>query len=237
MEQFSNLDPSGNTLAKSKHLYCAKSPKRVQNTFRTIMQYMKFLIDSRARVLLATVLGTGILLSGVSKLTFEPSVLQARDQQAPQPDVHGLGQPQIETNSLDGHLPDQAHAMADVGYHFANLWFAADKQNWPLANYYLGETRSHLKWAVRIHPVRKTSGGLEVDLKGILDAVDNTFLAQIDKSIEHKDVASFKTAYRQTLEGCYACHKACEKPFLRPQIPSAASVSILNFDPNATWPE
>jgi len=30
-----------------------------------------------------------------------------------------------------------------VGYHFANLWFAAEKQNWPLANYYLEEKRSH----------------------------------------------------------------------------------------------
>ena len=43
--------------------------------------------------------------------------------------------------------------------------------------------------------------------------------------------------YRQTLEMCYACHKACEKPYLRAQVPSASSVSILNFDPNATWPE
>jgi hypothetical protein len=29
---------------------------------------------------------------------------------------------------------------------------------------------------------------------------------------------------------------ASQKPFLRPQVPNAASVSILNFDPNATWP-
>ncbi len=204
MELFSNLDDLGNALAPGKNLYCAKSPKRVQNRFRTKMRYMKLLIDSRARVLLATVLGTGILLSGVSKLTFEPAVLQARDQQAPQPDAHALGQPQIETNSLDGHLPDQAHAMADVGYHFANLWFAADKQNC---------------------------------LKGILDAVDNSFLTEVGKAIENKDSAGFKTAYRQTMEGCYACHKACEKPFLRPQVPSAASATILNFDPAATWPE
>ena len=71
--------------------------------------------------------------------------------------------------------------MADVGYHFANLWVAADKQNWPLANYYLGETRSHLKWAVRIHAVRKTSTGAEVDLNGILEAVDNSFLAEVEQ--------------------------------------------------------
>ena len=133
--------------------------------------------------------------------------------------------------------PDQSHAMVDVGYHFANLWFAADKENWPLAKYYLEETRSHLNWAVRIHPVRTTKAGGEVDLKGILQAIDNSFLSEIDGAITNKDTAKFKTAYRQTLEGCYACHKACDKSFLRPQIPSAPSVSILNFDPNATWPE
>ena len=133
--------------------------------------------------------------------------------------------------------PDQSHAMVDVGYHFANLWFAADKGNWPLAKYYLQGTRSHLYWAVRIHPVRTTSTGSEVDLNGILQAIDNSFLSEIDGAITNKDTGRFKTAYRQTLEGCYACHKACDKSFLRPQIPSAPSVSILNFDPNATWPE
>ena len=135
---------------------------------------MKHLTNSRAGVLLATGLGVGLLLGGASQFVFAPAVLQARAEQTPQPDVRELRQPLIETNSLDGRLPDQAHAMADVGYHFANLWFAADKQNWPLANYYLGETRSHLRWAVRIHPVRQTKAG-EVDLKGILDAVDKEF--------------------------------------------------------------
>ncbi len=31
-----------------------------------------------------------------------------------------------QETAVEGLLPDQAHAMADVGYHFANLWFAAD---------------------------------------------------------------------------------------------------------------
>ena len=140
-------------------------------------------------------------------------------------------------STISGLLPDQSHAMADVGYHFANLWFAADKENWPLAKYYLEETRSHLNWAVRIHPVRTTRAGAEVDLKGILQAIDNSFLTEIDGAITNKDTAKFKAAYRQTLEGCYACHQACEKPFLRPQVPSAPSVTIINFDPNASWPQ
>src|SRR5260221_10054124 len=144
---------------------------------------------------------------------------------------------QTKIGEISGLLPDQVHAMADVGYHFANLWFAADKENWPLAKYYLEETRSHLNWAVRLHPVRTTKAGSEVDLKGILQAIDNSFLTEIDGAITNKDTAKFKTAYHQTLEGCYACHQACEKPFLHLQVPTAPSVSILNFDPNASRPQ
>jgi hypothetical protein len=148
--------------------------------------------------------------------------------------------PEITNKSLedpiDHELPDQSHAMVDVGYHFANLWFAADKGNWPLAQYYLHETHSHLRWAVRLHPVRKTSAG-DLDLKGILDSIDNSLLTEVDHAIASKDPAQFQTAYRQTMEACYACHKAAEKPFLRPQIPTAPAVSILNFDANATWPQ
>ncbi len=197
---------------------------------------MKFFINSRPSILLWTGLGIGFLLSGASELVFEPTVLQAQAQQTPQPNGPELPHTQTETNSQEGTLPDQAHAMADVGYHFANLWFAADKQNWPLANYYLGETRSHLRWAVRLHRVRKTSAGAEVDLKGILDAVDNSMLSEVGHSITNKDVAGFKIAYRQTLAGCYACHTACEKPYLRPQVPNAPAAPILNFDPNSNTP-
>src|SRR5438045_3375824 len=214
-----------------------QSPQRWQNRLKTKMRFMKHLVNFRAGALLATGFGVGLLLGGASQCIFAPAVLQARPEQTPQADVREPRHPQIETNSLDGHLPDQSHAMTDVGYHFANLWFAADKQNWPLASYYLGETRSHLRWAVRIHPVRQTRAGAEIDLKGILDAVDSSFLTEIGAAITNKDSIKFNIAYRQTIEGCYACHKACEKPFLRPQVPNAASVSILNFDPTATWPE
>src|ERR1700712_1695960 len=67
--------------------------------------------------------------------------------------------PSAEQESLQGRLPDTAHAMADVDYQMSNLWFAARHRNWPLANYYLGEVSSHLAWAVRIRPVRRLSSG------------------------------------------------------------------------------
>ena len=192
--------------------------------------------NSRLHILFAACL-SGLLLCWVSELLSEALTSQAHAQPNTSPPVSRTNEAQPDLQTLSERLPDQAHAMADVGYHFANLWFAADKENWPLAGYYLNETRSHLKWAVRIHAVRKISTGAEIDLNGILTAIDNSYLAEIGNAITNKDAARFTVAYRQTIEGCYACHKACEKPFLRPQVPNTASGSIINPDPNATWPQ
>jgi hypothetical protein len=188
----------------------------------------------------SALIGTGTVLGWLlmAVIQWPSGVVETRAEAEEKP----TGAPEVTNapsvpNTNNALLPDQSHAMADVGYHFANLWFAADKENWPLAKYYLQETRSHLSWAVRLHPVRTTSTGAEVNLKGISDAIDNSFLTQIDAAITNKDTAKFKAAYRQTLEGCYACHTACEKPFLRPQVPSAPSATIINFDPNAAWPQ
>jgi hypothetical protein len=144
---------------------------------------------------------------------------------------------QAQLDRLKGMLPDQAHAMSDVGYQFANLWFAGEKRNWPLAKFCLDETRSHLRWAVRIIPVRKTPAGEDLDLKGILDALESSVMADLYKVIEAHDSARFESAYKQTLEGCYSCHKAAGKPFIRPQVPTAPPAPILNFDPEAKWPQ
>jgi hypothetical protein len=140
-----------------------------------------------------------------------------------------------EIEQLKGRLPSQSHAMMDVGYHFSNLWFAGQKKNWPLAQFYLHETRSHLRWAVRIIPVRKTTSG-EVDLRGLLEAVDHAGLTEIGKAITSKNSAAFDNAYKQTLEGCYTCHKAAEKPYLRPRIPDLPEAKIIDFDPLPTSP-
>jgi hypothetical protein len=138
---------------------------------------------------------------------------------------------QNDSQTLEARLPDQAHAMADVGYHFANLWFAATNSNWPLAEYYLDTTRSHLGWAVRLRPIYTTKSGDQVELAGILEAVTNTFLKAVGDAIEKKDIEDFKTAYAQTMVGCYACHTACEKPFLRLHIPDAPGATIIDFAP------
>lgn len=143
---------------------------------------------------------------------------------------------QAEVDQLKKVVPDQSHAMHDVDYHFANLWFAGQQGNWPLAQFYWSETRSHLRWAVRIIPIRKDNAGKEVLLEKILESVENSPLKQLHEAIEAQDRGKFTAAYEFMLTGCHSCHKASDKPYLRPRIPDHPATPMINFDPNASWP-
>ena len=151
-----------------------------------------------------------------------------QDTKPPADDLAAL---KAEVARLKGIVPDQAHAMADVGAHYTNLWFAGHNENWPLAQFYLDETKSHLRWAVRIIPKRKDAEGREIDLQGILTALETTMLKDLDAAIKEKDRAKFEAGYKLQLEGCMACHKASNKPYLRLRIPEKADAEILEFRP------
>lgn len=138
--------------------------------------------------------------------------------------------------TLESLIPDQAHIMADVGEHFANLWFAGRAENWPLADFYLAETKSHLRWAVRRIPIRKDLKGHDIDLGHILEAFENSQLARLDRAVKGKDRPGFEALYRESLTACYSCHKAADKPYLRPRIPERPATPIMQFNPASNWP-
>ncbi|MBX5462069.1 MAG: hypothetical protein IRZ28_13405 [Steroidobacteraceae bacterium] len=127
-------------------------------------------------------------------------------------------------------IPSQSHAMMDVAYHFTNLWFAGQHRNWPLAQFYFNEARNHILWAIRLVPVRKTSGG-ELHLQEMFDAFDKTLLADLKKQIAEKNRAGFAASYRAALDGCNACHTAAEKPYLHIVVPDKPEVHIVDFTP------
>jgi hypothetical protein len=160
------------------------------------------------------------------------------DRAAPAAGPEQPGREALEARikALEDLLPSQSHMMADVGEHFTNLWFAGRAENWPLADFYLAETRSHLRWAVRRIPIRKDNQGREVNLTNILEAFENSQLAQLKQVVDRKDRAGFERLYKESLTVCYSCHKASDKPYLRPRVPAEPGSRIINFDPKADWP-
>src|SRR5262245_15514191 len=108
----------------------------------------------------------------------KPGTGVAQDKKAP--DLDALV---AEVALLKGQAVDQAHVMTSVGYHFSNLWFAGQKKNWPLAEFYLSETRSHLRWAVRVKPVRKDAENRDFKLADFLDPLEKGPFKDLEGSI------------------------------------------------------
>jgi hypothetical protein len=187
---------------------------------------------TRSNLRTVAVLGAGIYAGAILSAAWSSFEKPAHAQAAKPPvDLPTLA---AEVATMKGKLTDQSHVMQDVSYHFSNLWFAGQYQNWDLANFYASETKSHLRWAVRVIPVRKDNAGREVVLQPILEGLENGPLKELQDAIAKHDKPLFEVTYRRTMEACYGCHKAADKPFLRPQIPSEPESPIINFDPTAT---
>lgn len=136
-----------------------------------------------------------------------------------------------QVEQLRAALPSQSHAMADVEFHFTNLWFAGRYRNWPLATFYFNETRSHIAWTVRLHPVRKLASGQDLELQPLVQNIEQVGFTPLKSALDAHDSKAFETAYRRTLQACHACHVAAEKPFLMPQVPSSPATHLIQLRP------
>jgi hypothetical protein len=182
----------------------------------------------------------GILVGGfLSSRWKRPGLptVAAMEQTAAKTPVPDIAAMQADIAHLKEVVPSQSHAMTDVAYQFSSLWFAGKENNWPLAAFFLNEARQHIRWTIRIRPIRKDLEGNSVDLKGIYDSIDDSVIVKLQHAIDKKDSSQFVATYKETLVQCYSCHKASGKPYLRPMVPTVPPQTIINFDPNAKWPE
>jgi len=187
----------------------------------------------------ALLVAGGILVGmGVTRDILPAAAAQQREGGGRRAALPTMDQLPAEVAQLKALVPSNSHIMMDVQWHWTNLWWAGKKKNWPLAQYYFNETRGHIQWLVRKSPVMKSQlDQKDVDIAGIFDGVDTSSLAAVKTAIENKDSAQFAASYRTMLESCYACHKSAGRPYIRPMLPQGSSQSMINYDPNATWPQ
>jgi cytochrome c553 len=178
----------------------------------------------------------GVMIDRVWQAGIVPTAAAQEGRATAPPAPMTLAQMQTEIERLKTLVPSYSHPMQDVAINWASVWFAAQKKNWPLARYFYNEARSHIAWTVRINPNAKVDGEI-VDLKSIYDAIDTSSLMDVRTAIEKQNSAQFVTAYKTMLESCYSCHKAAGKPMIRPQVPTATALTVVNYDPAATWPQ
>ena len=175
----------------------------------------------------------GAILGGLFVSSWEHPATSAQ-QNNPQANPATM---QADLAHLNDLIPPHSHPMVEAGMFAANLWFAGEKKNWPLAGYYLNETRNRIRWEVHLNPGPKGADGKPVDMQSIFDGIDNGTLPLVRKAIEGKDGKEFAGEYKRLLEDCYSCHKAAARPYLRPMVPVSGAQPIINLDPAATWPQ
>ena len=187
--------------------------------------------DNRMRSLQLFVLG-GLLGGFFVWIVVRPTAIA--QQNAPPENPASI---QADVAHLKEIMPPKSHPMVEAAMFAANLWFAGEKRNWPLANYFLGEMRNRIRWEVHLNPGPKGADGSPVDMQAIFDGIDNGTLPLVRKAIDAKDSKEFAVQYKRLLEDCYSCHKAAARPYLRPMVPVTGAQPILNLDPAATWPQ
>src|SRR6185503_10549399 len=196
--------------------------------------------NSLVRVIVPTVIGVLIGAGGVAYLHRNDVTAAAGSQVAVtgggDEAADGLTGLRSDVARLKVNAPSQSHTMADVGYHWTNLWFAAEKKNWPLAMFYFEEARAHILWTIQLRPVRKAPDGSDVNLLPIFQSIDTSAFKTMTDAIKAQDSTAFTAAYRESLAACYGCHRASGKLYLRPQIPTAPVQTIINTDATANWP-
>jgi hypothetical protein len=205
---------------------------------RALTQNRKEKINMRNAALWRSLvlIAVGVVLGGLVVSTWKAMPKAQQGSPSPGP-AAGPATMQADVAHLKDLVPPNSHPMVDVGYHVVNLWFAVQKRNWPLANYYLGETRNRLRWEVRLNPAPKGPTGEPVNMKSTLDGIENGSYNLVKQAIDNKDATEFTVAYKHLLEDCYSCHKAAGRLYLRPMVPVTPQQVIINTDATATWPQ
>ena len=124
--------------------------------------------------------------------------------------------------------PGLGEYMTTIQLHAGKLWFAAKVGNWELAAYELHELEETME-AVKKLNVEKNG----VKISNVMDAVRQTQIAQLQKSIKQKNQTEFQNAYDETLSACNGCHTESGHMFIQIIRPSAPPVTNQKWELSA----
>ena len=96
--------------------------------------------------------------------------------------------------------------------HHAKLWFAAENQNWKLADFEIHEIGEALEDIQKFNTDRPEAKSITM----ITPAMDSMINA-----IQQKNLQSFRRSFNLLTTACNNCHKATEHEFNVVTIPSS----------------
>lgn len=128
---------------------------------------------------------------------------------------------------LNDLRPALGEVMGVVQQHHAKLYYAATAENWPLADYELGELKEGLESAVTLYPHFKD---VKVPLTEALKIMDSS-VHEVDAAIKAKSKIAFLKSHTTLTNSCNACHQAAERGFVVIITPIPGEFSNQRFTP------
>jgi mono/diheme cytochrome c family protein len=131
-------------------------------------------------------------------------------------------------DALEARFRPGLHAlMVDLQYRHANLWFAGEAGNWPLADYHMHEIEELVGDIRELHP---EYDGIPVGelMNALLAPSVDALVAAVDAA----DAGAFEAAFDRFTTQCNACHQASERAMIVVQRPGTPPFDNVRYAPD-----
>lgn len=128
----------------------------------------------------------------------------------------------LEIKLANTYKPGFGDFMGTIQAHHSKLWFAGQNENWELADFEVHEIMEAIEAIQKFQAEREES-----QLIGMI----NPALDSVDKAIEQKNSALFKSSYILLTNTCNSCHQATKLGFNVVKIPDSSPFSNQEFKP------
>jgi hypothetical protein len=129
----------------------------------------------------------------------------------------------LETKLADSYKPGFGEFMTGIQAHHSKLWFAAQNENWKLADFEVHEIIEAIEDIQKYQTERKES-----KMIGMIDPA----LDSVIKAIDQKNSAMFKSSYILLTNTCNSCHRETDFEFNIVKIPTNQPFSNQEFKVN-----
>ncbi len=118
------------------------------------------------------------------------------------------------------YKPGLGEFMSEIQVHHAKLWFAGKNENWKLADFEIHEIIESLDGIQQYASAREESKKVVM----LTPAIDS-----VNKAIEKKDTALFRSSFVLLTNTCNNCHTAVNYEFNMVKIPDTPPLSNQVF--------
>lgn len=145
------------------------------------------------------------------------------------PAADGVGEGALEAAvaELEERFTPGLHTlMTQIQHRHANLWFAGEAANWPLADYMLHELEELVAEVEELHPVYE---GVQVAL--LLGEVTHPAVEAMEGAVAGQDREGFVRAFDALTAACNSCHLSSDRGSIVIQRPTTPPLTNLRFSP------